>query len=484
MKLIKVVLGLLILGLCARYAHGDTKIANLPVGAALTGTESIPMQQTGQCASTGATCQTTPAAITTYVNANASLPATAITSNTLNVARLPALTGGDCTTPSGSGVLTCTKTNGVSFGPAATISTTTGTGSVVLASAPTLTNSLTLGTVATPVTVTTPAGSASPGAALKISTGVGVGTHQPGGAIDIGPGVTSDNSATVGGALNLHGGRNTSAATAGNVQIDGLNTTLTSANGTTQFVLKQTGDYEATDSFADPVFFLTCTSPGAGQFCEFQVVNDTGDALTYGMLTSATTCNSFFGAGFSESCAFFDTTPSTNQVDVIFSDGGVPLYGYDHFLNYDVPAPTTPFATTDTDGFQYAQKVGGVPTGVPAHVSSAYASGVPWRYDSSNNRLDIYNSGWQQIQAGKLILSGVTGSIGGGALLAGTCTSGTVGITASTTAMSVVATPVTYPGDGTDWIGYVSSAGTITVKVCALVAVTPTATTYNVRVLQ
>lgn len=81
-------------------------------------------------------------------------------------------------------------------------------------------------------------------------------------------------------------------------------------------------------------------------------------------------------------------------------------------------------------------------------------------------------------------LSGTTGSIGGGALLAGACTSGTVSVTNSTTAMAVAATPATYPGDGAYWMGYVSTNGTVTVKVCAAVALTPTASAYNVRVLQ
>lgn len=81
-------------------------------------------------------------------------------------------------------------------------------------------------------------------------------------------------------------------------------------------------------------------------------------------------------------------------------------------------------------------------------------------------------------------LSGTTGSIGGSALGAGACASGTVAVTNSTTAMAVVATPATYPGDGIFWHGYVSAAGTVTVKVCASVAATPTASAYNVRVLQ
>lgn len=81
-------------------------------------------------------------------------------------------------------------------------------------------------------------------------------------------------------------------------------------------------------------------------------------------------------------------------------------------------------------------------------------------------------------------LTGTTGSIGGGALLAGSCTSGTVTVTGSTTAMAVAVTPNTYPGDGTIFYGYVSTNGTVTVKVCVVVALTPTGSTYNVKVVQ
>lgn len=190
------------------------------------------------------------------------------------------------------------------------------------------------------------------------------------------------------------------------------------------------------------------------------------DGLTYGdypagetsLMDCAISC--FFGAGGATG-VYVD--PNKNVVT--------------HLLG------STP-AITDTNGFLYIPKVAGIPTGVPANLTGNYAQSLPERYDSTNNRDCIYNSGWQCIQAGKLTLSGTTGSIGGGALLAGACTSGTVAVTGSTTAMSVVATPVTYPGDGTDWKGYVSSAGTVTVKVCALVAVTPTAGNYNVRVIQ
>ncbi len=82
-----------------------------------------------------------------------------------------------------------------------------------------------------------------------------------------------------------------------------------------------------------------------------------------------------------------------------------------------------------------------------------------------------------------LPLAGTTGSIGGGSLAAGACASGTVSVTGSTTAMAVAVSPVTFPGEGYVWQGYVSAAGTVTVKVCAIVAGTPTASTYNVRVI-
>jgi len=81
-------------------------------------------------------------------------------------------------------------------------------------------------------------------------------------------------------------------------------------------------------------------------------------------------------------------------------------------------------------------------------------------------------------------LSGTTGSIGGSALIAGACSTGTVSITGATTSMVAVTSPVTYPGAGFTKEAYVSSSGTVTVSVCAIIAGTPTSSTYNVRVIQ
>lgn len=81
-------------------------------------------------------------------------------------------------------------------------------------------------------------------------------------------------------------------------------------------------------------------------------------------------------------------------------------------------------------------------------------------------------------------ISAVSASIGGGALLAGACASTATTVTGATVGMAVVATPNTYPGDAVYWKAYVSGADTVTVKVCAAIALTPTASTYNLRVIQ
>jgi hypothetical protein len=100
-----------------------------------------------------------------------------------------------------------------------------------------------------------------------------------------------------------------------------------------------------------------------------------------------------------------------------------------------------------------------------------------WAFRTSGQNAPSYIQSMAAMQA-------TTGSIGGGALLAGSCASGTVAVTASLTGNAVLVSPNTYPGDGIVWFGYVSSNGTVTVKVCAILALTPSAGTYNVKVIQ
>ncbi len=80
-------------------------------------------------------------------------------------------------------------------------------------------------------------------------------------------------------------------------------------------------------------------------------------------------------------------------------------------------------------------------------------------------------------------LSATSASIGGSALVAGACSSTATTVTGAAVGNAVVATPNTYPGAGNIWNAYVSAANTVTTEVCAIVAATPTASTYNIRVL-
>jgi hypothetical protein len=90
--------------------------------------------------------------------------------------------------------------------------------------------------------------------------------------------------------------------------------------------------------------------------------------------------------------------------------------------------------------------------------------------------------GWVAAASAQINLSGgqglpaltaTTASIGGSILIAGACTTGTVAVPGATTSMVALVDPQTYPGDGTIWDGQVTSAGTVTVKICAIIGITP-----------
>ncbi len=84
------------------------------------------------------------------------------------------------------------------------------------------------------------------------------------------------------------------------------------------------------------------------------------------------------------------------------------------------------------------------------------------------------------------ILSGVTGPLGGAPLAAGACTSGTLSVAGATPGapVAVSANDGSLPNGTTILSAAVTSAGTVSVQVCAVSAMTPAAKSYNVRVLQ
>lgn len=102
--------------------------------------------------------------------------------------------------------------------------------------------------------------------------------------------------------------------------------------------------------------------------------------------------------------------------------------------------------------------------------------------------LPVYTANGMIADAGTGVLIGTTGSIGGSALSAGVCTSGTATVTGVASTMAVVVSPSSNPLliyiQGLAIWGYVSATDTVTVEVCAIVATTPAATTYNVRLIE
>jgi hypothetical protein len=86
----------------------------------------------------------------------------------------------------------------------------------------------------------------------------------------------------------------------------------------------------------------------------------------------------------------------------------------------------------------------------------------------------------------QLPLSGATSSIGGGALAAGICATGTATVAGASTAMAVAVSPAVDPGTGFTWNAWVSASNTVTVRVCNIsgAPATPAATAYNVRASQ
>jgi len=184
--------------------------------------------------------------------------------------------------------------------------------------------------------------------------------------------------------------------------------------------------------------------------------------------------------------AYAELTYMSNKVRALFMAGGRMQIGGNATLMLDATTVLHLKAVLGGGFWQYdgyslpTIALGSLPAcnaGLVGAQTNVTGAGSQWlsRCDGTN---------WIPINGALPSLTGTTGSIGGGALLAGACASGTVAIAGSTTGQNAQASPVTYPGDGFDWSAYVSAPGTVTVKVCGFIAGTPVASNYNVRVIQ
>lgn len=135
--------------------------------------------------------------------------------------------------------------------------------------------------------------------------------------------------------------------------------------------------------------------------------------------------------------------------------------------------------TTNTSrgGINYASSVGINSPGTNYETVVSAPGG-----QSSNQTLYLPNSPNATLAVAPL--SGTTASVGGAALTAGQCASSKPLIVAGASlGMVAVVSPANDPGDGFTWQARVSGPNRVTVKVCAIIAGTPAASTYNVRVI-
>lgn len=76
-----------------------------------------------------------------------------------------------------------------------------------------------------------------------------------------------------------------------------------------------------------------------------------------------------------------------------------------------------------------------------------------------------------------------TSALGGSLLTLGTGTSTTVSVPGARPGMAVIVTPQSDPGLGLYWDGWVSANDVVTVRIVAIVGLTPASVVYNVRVI-
>ena len=322
------------------------KLSALPAAGAITGTEVVPVVQGG------VTSQSTPAALTTYTNAHN----TSCSNNQVPYAN--------------SGAYTCSA-NLTWVDSTTTLTVGNTTANTIIANRSPATGSVPLlrvqGANAT---------SGGSGASVDLRSGNGQGTGSGGafseeagnaGTAGNGGGFTllAGNAAGVGvragGAFNMTAGVGADTGAGGDFNFTGG---LGGANG------------------AGGRLFMQGGTDGAG-------TSSNGSVLIPGGLPSISAVQ-----------PDIVLTPVTG-LDSAHS-GGISLRDFngDNTLYIDafgnvVCACAT--ATNATDQFLYLGASSGVPTGVPAHITGAYANSVPVRYDTSGKNLYAYAGGWNKV---------------------------------------------------------------------------------------
>lgn len=331
------------------------------------------------------------------------------------------------------------------------------------------------------------AGATNVGGTLNLLGGVGGATSGNGGVVNVTGGAsTVGNGGTVnitgglgngtnqnGGSLNIKSGNGVGTGGSGGITIS---TDIGGASGPSGGITIATGNANGTSTGNIRIQVGNGNTSNAG---DLQLVGGTSANGLRGSNITATAGGSLAAIGGSINLTAGNSTGSFSAGNITLTGGTANTAGFFgglHVLTGNTSADTAVIFQSQSGATTYGKILGD--------------GGIAWGSAPTGGDLGpgTINATGLAINGASLsaVLSGTTGSIGGGSLANGACTSGTVAVTSSTTSMGVVATPATYPGDGFSWNGYVSAAGTVTVKVCNATGGTgtPTASTYNVRVLQ
>lgn len=99
--------------------------------------------------------------------------------------------------------------------------------------------------------------------------------------------------------------------------------------------------------------------------------------------------------GTSGYLAFYRSTKTNNPFSLVFASSTLPADDdnllFDKWGNVIFGNGTAAKGTTATDSFLMIPTCAGPPTGTPAHL---YNSSVPIIYDSTNNKLYVYDGSW------------------------------------------------------------------------------------------
>jgi len=247
------------------------------------------------------------------------------------------------------------------------------------------TSTFQLGTTAIPATIQAPNDNTASGTAagLTISAGSETGSAGSGGAVTINAGNGSGTNAN-GGSIFLNAGTANGTGSTGQFNVTA---------GPDTIFMNGTGDLVWASPFSGGMAQITA-SQTTGSATNGATIGAQDDGLN--QINLGLTSTAFSGSVF--------TNASAGHVSFLQISANVPYFQcigaltkcwtlIDQNGNSVFKLGTN--ATSDTNGFQYLGKVAGVPTGVPASLTGAYANSIPFRYDSTDDRLYVYNGSWK-----------------------------------------------------------------------------------------